>query len=222
MQHHRTIGQRVFAMAILFSGIWSLNSCTKSGVAPSPLAPLEEERTAGDPGFTEAYFSESVLFSLMSHPDFQAFAFYNARRNAADAAGTVLTIGVRADGTEIQNSTTLKYRLYDQLQSSGILTRNCTRAEAKTRIDELKSDGATSYAGDVTKSIIETMLNAPNCNGIRLIPEWLPGSGQWSFRIHPVRILNGSATVLSSPASFLLAAPCPTFCGRGAANYIHL
>lgn len=156
----------------------------------------------------------------MSDPSCAKLRFYNARRDANDTKGTGIAIAVKSTGAEIYNGTTLKYRMYERINSASTIVTQLTRAEAVTRIGYVKSANEKSYGVDFTKNQVQAMLGSAGCNGIRLVPERL-ATGMYTMRMQPANINNGSFTQLPAPPSVLCTEPCPTFCGAPPSTYIN-
>jgi hypothetical protein len=175
---------------------------------------------AGDAGFVDAFFDAATLSYLMNDPNCAGLRFYNARRTASDTKGTVIAIAVRANGTEIFNGTTHKYRMYDRISGSTTSTGELTLADAKTRIGYVKAAGEKYYATNWTRSAITTYLTSAGCNGLRLRSK--QADANWSMEMHPVKLASGAATVNPAPPGSLCTEPCPTYCGTLSSNYIHL
>lgn len=174
---------------------------------------------AGASGFVDAYFDAATLNSLLSDPGCVTLRFYNARRTASDTKGTAIAIGVRADGTEIYDGVTLKYRMYDRISGSNTTTLQWTMAEAKTRIGFVKAAGERCYATNWARSSITSFLSSAGCNGVRLRPKQV--GANWSMEMHPVKLAANAATVLPAPLPGLCTEPCPTYCGTLRSRYIH-
>lgn len=177
--------------------------------------------SAGPSGFVDAYFDASTLNTILAGASCTGVRFYNARRLSSDTKGTAIAIGIKSTGEEIYNGTTIKYKMFDAIGGGIARAVDLTRVQAVDKINFVKAAGEKSYAANFSKSQIESMLLAAGCNGIRLIPELSTG-GNWSMRMHPVKIAGSGATVNPAPPSAICGEPCPSFCGSFPSYYIHL
>lgn len=190
------------------------------GVLALVLSCTPPHSSAGEAGFSTAYFDAATLNNVMAHAECVKVRIYDARRNASDTKGTAMVVGVRSDGTEIYNDVTgPKYRLSDALSGTIVVVRLLTRTAARTACTYVKDAGEKSYCADFTKAEVQAVLATATCNGIKVVPVGM-GGGVYTLKISAVKIASSVATDIAPPVFKQCSEPCPSFCGP-AGNYVN-
>lgn len=163
----------------------------------------------GEAGFSLAYFSTTDLNAVLRDTECVRVRFYNARRTASDTKGSVIMIGVRADTTELNRSST--YKLYDRLTSGMVATISLAKEDARRCCLYLPAS-QKRYCAEFSREEVTRILTAAGCGGIQLVPKKTP-RGFLSMEMAPVKFSGTTATVLTSVPPILCMSPCPDICG---------
>lgn len=196
---------RIFAWPPMLASIL-FGSCTTTGI---------KEKT-GEAGFTIAYFSSADLNAALRDTECVGVRFYNARRSATDTKGSVIMIGVKAYGSELDHSST--YKLYDRLNSGMVATISLAKEEARRCCLYLPAS-QKRYCAEFSSTEIGSILTVVGCGGIQLTPKKTT-TGYWSMEMAPVKFSGTTGTVLTAVPPAFCSHPCPDRCGP-MINYIN-
>lgn len=180
-----------------------------------------EPSTAGEQGFTVAYFSEKTLKQYMSVDKCAALRFYNARRFRDDTDGTVMIMATNSGGEDLYDRDGLMYTYYDKLGESSATTGEFREDEAEESTDYMHEAGDATYAANFSVSEVHELMQVKGCMAFQVTPE-RNSARQWTMRLTPVSIADGVVTVLGDETTTLLCGePCPTYCGTEPSYYVH-
>ena len=204
---------RIFTLScslLLFASLFSQQNTEAPEVALT---------RAGDPGFKEALFDSATLQSVMKDGAVMALRFYNALAKAGDADGTVMAIGIRTDGSEVNKGKS--YRLSLGFVNGKLQVRNLAVAAAATACRDMQNSGNPSYSASFTRDEVERLLALPGCNALRLTPG-TSVTGDTSMLLTAMKVAAGKATPLGTAPEYerLCEYPCPTVCGPET-NYVY-
>lgn len=219
-----------FALTFLFTlCLWRITAAS-----PWPIADRVPPEGGPGPGFTEAVFQPAALQAMLSHRDCVGIRFYNAMPSDG-AQGTVMAIGIRADGSEIIDAGSPTAYLASngvvqvmELQADSTYRPSWMiaglpkdRSEAVAACERLTAAGFASYSASFSAAEVNALLAVRDCTGLRITP--LETAGSHSMTISAVSMAEGRMNALGSGEGFEKACtdPCPTVCGPPS-NYINV
>lgn len=172
-------------------------------------------------GFTEAVFTSSRMQSIMSDRDCVGVRFYNAKLSASAPQGTLMAVGVRADGSDINGGIlTHPYVACAPSAQDPAAVSTLSRNGASGVCANIVAAGGTSFSATVPKADLSSLLAMAGCNGVRVLP--IVGGSGTSLLLRAVTIDRAVVTDLGSGSGYERRAgdPCPAICGNPA-NYIN-
>ena len=120
-------------------------------------------RAAPDaPGFTEAFIDRSTLEKLLSDKDCDTLRFYNARTSST-APGSVMAIGVRKGGSEIDGKWFLDhpYQMYLSLEGSSVRMNGLGNVPAGKAAKNMNVPGSISTISGSIARVRSSRTAAP-------------------------------------------------------------
>jgi hypothetical protein len=158
------------------------------------------------PGSAEAAFEAATLRQILSAADCAGLRFYNALPSEG-SGGTVLVVGILADGKELTNGIEKPYA------TNGGTTDNPAAAQACSRV---ASSGQTSFSASISAADALALLDLDRCAGIGVS---VTESG---FVLSAYSSEEGRMKKLGDGEGFMKNSgdPCPTICGS-LTNYVN-
>ena len=164
-------------------------------------------------GFTEAIFSSASMQSIMSDRDCVGVRFYNAKLSATAPQGTLMAVGIRADGSDINGGILAHpYVACAPSAQNPAAVSTLSRNGASGACADLAAGGDTSFSASVPKADLSSLLAMAGCNGVRVLP--IEGGGGTSLLIRAVTIDRTVVTDLGSGSGYERRAgdPCRAIC----------
>jgi hypothetical protein len=189
--------------------------------SPCPASDKPAAAPAASAGFTEAVFDAATLNDIMSDRDCASVRFYNSMPDGS-TTGTVMVIGVKADGSEITGGLFAQaYKASMGLADDRAIIDGQTKGGAGKACVNITAGGSASYSAAFAKADVQTLLGQAGCNGIRVTPD--EANGSTTMRIEAVTIARSAASVIGAGAGFELVCgdPCPAFCGSPLSHYVN-
>ncbi|MCB9166243.1 MAG: hypothetical protein H6595_02065 [Flavobacteriales bacterium] len=170
------------------------------------------------PGFTMALFDAASLNGLLDNPDCTGIRFYNAMASLEDQDGTVVAIGISADGNELSGGT--PYILYSGMARGIPMMQPMSQNAAATACGNMTKKGHASYSASFTKADLLALLTVDRCQALRVVPDMCDNGN--TMRVSAVAIEDGAPVELGEGEGYERSCgdPCPTVCGP-AGNYIN-
>lgn len=201
-----------------------LAACAGLAILLTPIASAPGIRSADavplpGPGFSTAAFPNTLLNTILSDRDCSAVRFYNIIAPSNPAAGTLMVVGIRTDGTEINGG--LFAHPYKANTPSGqdpVANTALTRAQAAEACAAMQRTGDQSFSTTMTKADLQAVMGFQGSTAVQL----RPASGGGVLRVAPVKVEGGRIVELDpgGGASRNTSDPCPVACGlRG--NYVN-
>lgn len=171
---------------------------------------------ASDPGGAdEAVFEASVLRQILSGTDCAGLRFYNALP-AQGGGGTVMVVGIRADGTEILAGKDQPYATNGGTAANPAAARWLTKADAAQACARVAAGGQTSFSASIGAADVNALLDMERCTGIGVSAN---GAG---FVLSAYSTQDGKMMKMGEGEDFEKSSgdPCPNVCGS-LTNYVN-
>lgn len=180
--------------------------------------PIPTAGPADDAGFQEVLFDSATLDALIKDESVMGLRFYNAMASSGAADGTVLAIGILADGSE--KNAGKAYRMSIGIVNGEIKVMDLNSSAAKAACANMAAAGHPSYSASFTRSQIEALLDLEGCQALQASPAD-SDKGQ-SMILTAMKLEGDRAVPLGSGPSYqqLCGYPCPTVCGPKR-NYVN-
>lgn len=192
-------GMSAFTLALFF-------------ICLNPDAAVAQSAPGGAPEMQHV-FDKSTLEDLMNDSEVESLRFYNVKESPT-AELTTMVIGVRADGSEVNEGWLARpYKRADGISNGKVDIKKLSCNNAASNCSNVTSSGGTSYCGTFSNSTVAAMLNQPNADGLRADVTVL--NGMTTIEVAVVDIEGDSATDLGTGPGFVEAdpEPCPNVCG---------
>ena len=174
-----------------------------------------------DPGFSEAYFDEEDLGTVMENGKAAYLHCYNVITEKGGEHGSVIAMGADKDHEELYAWLGGPwYRCFEALNGNEADCDRLAEDGAMSRVRYLRMAGLTSYAAVFEATDVKRQLDMDDCNGVKLVGE--RNDGYWTMRMFPVKIERDTAIVLGDTSNELVCTdPCPTYCGNTPSYFLN-
>jgi len=205
------------ALAALFQGCGGGNGQVEDDKDTVTVVVHDTVRLAPDPASRTGFLDAPTVMTLLGRKGTWGLRVYNARRDAADAEGTVLAVGIDgADGSEITVPLPeLSYRLHEKLDGDHSIERKLERNDAVKAVTWIADAKLPVHCAEFRKDELERLLLVKEATAIRFDPVLLYAGEEYHFTFAavPVQIVDGVAKRVGDGAGLLDTEPCPVVCG---------
>ena len=191
------------------------------GLSATDTGPCPASAPSASAGFTEAVFDAATLNNIMSDRDCASIRFYNSMPDGSNS-GTVMVIGVKADGSEITGGLFAQaYKASMGMADDHAIIDGQSKSGAARACVNITAGGNASYSAAFAKADVQTLLGQAGCNGIRVTPD--EANGSTTMKLEAVTIARSAASVIGAGPGFELVCgdPCPAFCGSPLSHYVN-
>lgn len=200
-----------------------LVACTGIALFLSPLEPVRSTIPEAAPvvqtvGFTEAVFPTGILNTILADRNCVSVRFYNVI-TPANAAGSLMVIGVKADGTELNGGLfAAPYKANTPNAQDPSAITGLSRSNAVEACAAMARSGATSFSTSMDKAALQGVMGFQGCTAVRL----RSATGGGVLKVEPVKIEGGRVLELdpAGGAARMTSDPCPAACGLRS-NYVN-
>lgn len=171
---------------------------------------------APDPGGSdEAVFEASLLRQMLGAEGCAGLRFYNALPDQG-GAGTVMVIGIRADGAEILAGKNQPYAVNGGTASNPAAAKWLAKPDAAQACARVATGGQTSYSASITAADARALLDLEGCAAIGV------SATETGFVLSAYSSVEGRMTKMGEGENYEKSSgdPCPTVCGS-LTNYVN-
>lgn len=167
------------------------------------------------PGSAEAAFEAATLRQILSAADCAGLRFYNALPSEG-SGGTVLVVGILADGKELTNGIEKPYATNGGTTDNPAAAQWLSKQDAAQACSRVASSGQTSFSASISAADALALLDLDRCAGIGVS---VTESG---FVLSAYSSEEGRMKKLGDGEGFMKNSgdPCPTICGS-LTNYVN-
>lgn len=171
-------------------------------------------------GVSPTFFSETLINDILSHRDAAGVRFYNVVASESTTELTSMAIGIRQDGSEINDGLfARKYEVNEGVSGNEGLTKGVSRNTAIDLCAGVTAQNLVSFSADFSKEILQNMINVKDANGIQLVQA--TSAENATFEVSSAELSNGSWTSPKAAESSTCTDPCPSYCDADDSKYVN-
>lgn len=166
-----------------------------------------------------AYFDSEDIAGMLGATDAVGVRFYLA----SSSAGVMSSLAgpYKSDGTHVAGTSgELSFGLYEKLVDTYADLRVLGETDAIAAVEAASTTSKPGWSIDATSASLRAILSATDCNGIGIV-ERITTDEAWTFDLAPVMIRDGRALVIGGITEMEVGLPCPMYCGRDEAVFLH-
>ncbi len=188
-----------------------------SSMAPAPTIGPVTGMAMPDPGFSTAAFPVEVLNDIMKDGECDSLRFYNIIDPSDPSAGTLMVIGVKKNGSELNGGLFgAPYKANTPKENDPAKINGLSKSDAAKACEAMAGSGKTSFSTCIFKDALSALIGVEGCTVVQLVSS----SGGGVLQVSPAKIVDGKVVVIEGGAKQLTSDPCPVACGLRT-NYVN-